>query len=190
MGFKTYFYESKDFAHRDVLGLVYMMEMYDQGLMNESELLNEANINDYLKKFGLKFHKEGPGLIDYIKDFTKGAGKLIVAAVKGNKEEVKRIAQTITKEKVLDFLLKLDTATLHIVTGPIHTIDAVTGWDLSATVEHAAKKSKDILKDIWATLKELQNKVLKAFDDTRKKTLVKQISDLEAMIPKPVTVKA
>ena len=184
--FKSYLVEKQQIDESLAL-MIYAMDFYDQGL-NESDL-NEMDINKFLSKFGLKFHKEGPGLIDYVRDFVKGTGKLFVAAVKGDKAEVMRIAASVTKEQVLDFILKLDQATMHILTGPIHFVDAVTGWDLWANMEKLAKDGKDILVDIWNSLKELKKKIHKAFDPNRETTILKQITDMEAMIPKPVTVK-
>ena len=184
--FKQYLNE-KTIIEQDLMLMVYSMEQYD--LMNEGqERLDEMSINDFLGKFGLKFHKEGPGLIDYVKDFAKGIGKIFTAAVKGDKAEVKRIATSITKEQVMDFLLKLDQATLHIITGPIHFVDAITGWDLWADIEKITKKGKDLLSDIWKALTELKNKVKKAFDPQRLTSLLAQITALEDMIPKPKVV--
>jgi hypothetical protein len=170
--------------------MLYAMDNYN---LNE-ELITEMSVNDFLSKFGLKFHKEGPGLVDYVVDFVKGTGKIFVAALKGDKEEVKRIASGITKERVIDFLLKLDMVTLHILTGPIHAVDAITGWDLWADISKVSKNASNLVHDIWKTIKELKEKIQKAFDNKRKEKLLTQVIKLEQMVPKPkpvkVTVKA
>jgi hypothetical protein len=175
--------QNQKLIESDIMGLVYAMSL-PKVAVNES-LLTENAVNDFLSKFGLKFHKEGPGLIDYIKDFVKGTGKIFVAALKGDKDEVKRIAQGITKEKVIDFLLKLDTATLHIITGPIHTVDAITGWDLWANVKSQAKKAGNIIHDVWKAIKELKDKIHKALDDRRKQSVMSCITKIEDMVPTP-----
>jgi len=54
------------------------------------------------------------------------------------------------------------------------------------SAKSSLKNQKNILSDIWQTIKELKNKIHKAFDDTRKQSILKQISDVETMIPKPV----
>jgi len=166
------------------LALISYAYTISDGILVES-YLNEANVNDYLKKFGLKFHKEGPGLIDYIKDFVKGTGKIFVAALKGDEKEVKRIAQQVTKEKVLDFLLKLDAVTLHVITGPIHIVDALTGWDLWANVERGVEDAQSLVVDIWKAIRDLKDKLQRALDDRRKKSVLSCLNKIEGMVPAP-----
>jgi hypothetical protein len=185
--FKEYLQDQQEqqIIETDIALLVYSMEYTDS--MNE-ELLTEAKVNDYLAKFGLTIHKKGPGLIDYITDFVKGTGKIFIAALKGDKEEVKKISSNITKEHVMDFLLKLDAATLHIITGPVHFIDAVTGWDLWANVEKIAKRAQNTVQDVWKALNTFKDSVIKVFDDHHRKSLLSHIDKIETMIPKPQPV--
>ena len=166
---------------RDLALIVYSMDYYNS--LNEN-LLTEGSINDYLAKLGLTFHKAGPGVIDYIIDFAKGTGRIFMAAMNGDKEEMKKIASTLTKEEVIDFLLKLDAATLHIVTGPIHTIDALTGWDLWANVKAVSKRAKSVLEDIWAAIAHLKSKVTQNFKGSgHDKKIISRINKVERMIP-------
>ena len=67
-----------------------------------------------------------------------------VAIINKDGEAAKNVLKGLKKEDVLDFLLNLDMATLHIVSGPIHTIDAITGWHLWANVKDKAKGAKNI----------------------------------------------
>ena len=68
----------------------------------------------------------------------KHIGKVIWYAMKaavGNEEDKQKLIRIIKETKIsssqlIDFLLKLDMLTLHAITGPIHMIDAVTGWHL------------------------------------------------------------
>jgi len=128
MRFKEYLKETTE-TQVKILTLLYLaendslVESYDIENLSEmqKELLTES-IKSWLEKVGLSIEK-GSGLIDYVTQFSIGVGKIILAAIKGDKDEVKKIAKKVTKEKVLDFLLKLDLITLHIVTEPIHIID-------------------------------------------------------------------
>ena len=185
--FKKYLKEQEttQLLEQNIMLLVYTMELPKVSSGINEALLTEGSINDFLSKFGLKFHKEGPGLIDYIKDFVKGTGKIFVAALKGDKAEVKRIMQSVTKEQIIDFLLKLDTVTLHILTGPIHMVDAITGWDLWADIEKVSKKAGNLVQDIWKVIKELKDKIHKALDDARKKSVLGCLGKIEDMIPTP-----
>ena len=64
-------------------------------------------------------------------------------AVKGDEEskiKMKEIAnKEIKKQDVIDFLLRLDTLSMHLLTGPIHMIDALTGWHISPQIDKVVK---------------------------------------------------
>ena len=131
-------------------------EMINESLdtMNEAEVLE--GVNNWLGKIGMKLHK-GDGIIDYIKQFSTGAGKLIMAAIKGDKEKVKEIADSLEKAKVIDFLLKLDMVTLHLLSAPIHFIHGITGWDLEANLKHMVKGAEsiiDMVKKAFGTIRD------------------------------------
>jgi hypothetical protein len=175
--------DAKQEMQEKVAIFLYLSE--NDNMINESDLTEtklQESLNDWLKKVGLKAHK-GEGLIDYIKDFTKGTGKLIMAAIKGDKDEVKNIADGITKEKFLDFLLKLDTATLHLVTGPIHFIDAITGWHIGADIGHAVKSTKNVLKSFYTALNDVKHAVCEVLNGRRQKKMLKVINQLEYNMP-------
>jgi hypothetical protein len=130
----------------------------------------------------MKLHK-GDGIIDYIKQFSTGAGKLVLAAIKGDKEKVKEISKSLDKAKVVDFLLKLDMATLHIVTGPIHFIDAVTGWDLMANIKHLSKGAKDILKTFYDAIKTVKDSITHMLDGPKQKKMLSVADKLAYNMP-------
>lgn len=168
-----------------VTTLLWLSENED--ILNESlETLNEdelvEGINDWLGKVGMKLHK-GDGIIDYIKQFTGGAGKLILAAIKGDKKKVKEIADSLEKEKVVDFLLKLDMATMHVVTGPIHFIDAITGWDLMVNLKHAAHGASDLLKGFYDAIKKVKDTIVKVLDGEKKEKMLQVATNLEVNMP-------
>lgn len=164
-----------------------LLYMAENDSLNESfEEMSEAQITEgvkeWLGKVGIKLHK-GDGLIDYVTQFSKGAGKLILAAIKGDKEEVKRIAQTLDKAKVIDFLLKLDMATMHLVTGPIHMVDAITGWDLAANLKQAAHGAKNILGDFFKAIEQVTSTIKQVVTGTKQKTLLKSVDVLKHSVP-------
>ncbi len=165
-----------------------LLYMSESNILNESlDNLTEAEITegvkDWLNKFGLKIHK-GDGVIDYIRQFSGGAGKLILAAIKGDKEEVKKIAGSLEKEKVVDFIFKLDMMSMHLITGPIHFIDALTGWDLVANIKHASKNAPSIIKDIIQSIKKIRDGIVKVVSGEHKKNILHNLASIEASIPK------
>ena len=160
-------------------------ESYDMDSLTEADkeaIVNKTN--SWLDKVGMKLHK-GTGIIDYLKVFSKGAGKLIMAAIRKDKDEVKAIANTIEKEKVLDFLLKLDMATMHIVTGPIHFVDAVTGWDLMANIKKAAETADDKLKIFYDAISKVKNSIKTVLGGERQKKMLRVADNLEYNMPNP-----
>jgi len=160
-------------------------ESYDlENLTEAQEELIIEGANDWLEKVGMKLHK-GKGIIDYLASFTKGAGKLIMAAIKKDEEEVKKIASNFKKEDVVDFLLKLDMATMHIVTGPIHFVDAVTGWDLMANIKHAAEGAKDKLKLFYDAIQKVKDSIKAVLDGKRKERMLKVADNLSYNMPDP-----
>jgi len=170
--------------------IMYMVENED--IITESvdfENLTEAQegmiiegVNDWLSKVGMKLHK-GNGIIDYLASFTKGAGKLIMAAIRKDEKTVKGLLNSIKKEEVLDFLLKLDMATMHIVTGPIHFIDAVTGWDLMANLKGAAETAKDKLKAFYAAMQKVKDSIATVLAGKRQQRMMKVADNLEYNMP-------
>ena len=176
--FRTFIQERDENVHDKLVVLMYLAEQKDS--LNETELVE--GMKDWLDKVGLKIHK-GNGIIDYISQFTKGAGKLILASIKGDKAEVKKIAKSLDKADVIDFLLKLDMATMHIVTGPIHFIDAVTGWDLTANLNQAAHTSKGMITAFHKAIETVKSTVKKLVSPDKQKLITNMISGIENVIP-------
>lgn len=134
-----------------------------------------------LGKAGLHRHK-GKGLISYVMSAGKGVGKMMLALIKGDKETVKELAQSVKKADVVDFLLKLDTVTQHLVTGPIHTLDAITGWHIGANLEHAIKGKDGIIAKIKGAIGTIRGNLSGLMDKTREALFNKGMDKLEAEI--------
>lgn len=153
----------------NLIELQYFTDM-DINLLTE-ETLTEFKMPDIMgaiSKAGLHV-KKGRGLIQMIASVGTHFAKILYHAIKasggdeGSNSILKELlGKKIKKEDFIDFLLKLDQVTLHAITGPIHAIEAITGWHLWAAVGHVRdvaknlqQKSTDIinkLKDISADL--------------------------------------
>jgi len=183
MSFKSYINESRTLTEMES-NIIVMAYLLEENLdnMNETDYVMLAEgINDKLGKVGLKLHK-GKGIIDYIKDFTMGVGRLFLALMKGDKNKAKEILKTVSKEDVLDFLYKLDLGTLHLITGPLHTIDAWTGWDLGVKVKQKMEKAKDIYQEIKHALQTVKQKIKTAFDKKVAPKLISKIGEIEKVV--------
>ncbi len=139
-------------------------------------------ISKGLGKLGGHAHK-GTGLIGYVMKAGKSVGKLMLATLKGDWETAKEIANTeVDKGELLDFLLKLDTATMHLVTGPIHTLDAITGWHIGAKIEHAIQGKDAVIAKIKGAISTIRQSIGDVVDKARQSLFNKGMDKLEAEI--------
>ena len=164
-----------------VLLLQYISENNER--LNEESVLTgfSTKINQILPKLGLKLHK-GDGIVSYIAKFATVGGKMLIAAIKGNKEEVKRLSTTIERGEFIDFLFKLDMVSLHLVTNPIHMIDAITGWDLMANLKSVAQKASNTIKDIINGINQLKTKIVQVLDTNVAKPIISFFDELETTV--------
>ncbi len=152
----------------------YMNALLEMGeLSMHTTPLNEAfslpSISGLLDKVGIAAHSTGPGLLQMLAKAGKNIGMLFYYTLKymaGDKamgDKIKELTTSLTKEEVLDFLLKLDAVTLHLLTGPIHMIDALTGWHIWANIHHATKnvtsKAKEALQNLLDVAKHATDQV-------------------------------
>ena len=136
--------------------------------------------------------KKGKGLIQYFAAFTKGAGAMILAMLKGDTDKVKAISKTVKKQDIIHFLLQLDQATLHLVTGPIHMIDAITGWHIGADLGALTKKSAELALSAIDAITQAFNKILTSLktapvNDTVTHKLEKKVSGVHKQVIKTLT---
>ncbi len=140
----------------------------------ETETLDEAlNFGKLLGKLGLKAHK-GVGLLQILKSAGKNIGELLwytIAAHRGDeaaKIKVKEIAsKKIKKEDIINFLMLLDQATLHILMGPLHTLAALTGIHVSADL-HKIGSASELIKKAVAELEDASKSLVGKVKDKLK----------------------
>jgi hypothetical protein len=180
-----------------LMALAYMgtLENINESALTEVSILTGiadmfGKVETGIDKIGMKLHK-GKGVLSYIADFNDAASFLIFAAIKGDKDEVLRIAKTFDKAKFIDFLLKLDMLSMHIVTGPIHMIDAITGWDLMANLKAQAVKAENIIDSIEKAIVDLKSKISKLMDTSIADKVNSFFDSISAMLfAEPEAVKA
>lgn len=136
-----------------------------------------------LKKAGIHI-KKGKGLIHYFKDIGKGLYQFFIAAIKGDIDKIKELKDSVKKEDVLDFLLKLDTATLHLITGPIHSVDAITGWHIWSNVQKTKEETLSTMNVIKKALETIKNKIVDFKDKSLEIKITKNISKIEKHLTK------
>lgn len=177
MKFQTYLKESQD-AQMHLQALLFLMES-ELDSLNESteEELIEA-FDRQLKKVGLKLHKS-KGILDYIKSFATGIGKVLLFIIKGDQEKAKDLLKSMKKEDFLDFIYKLDLGTLHLITGPLHMIDAWTGWDLGVNLQNHMKKAEGLTTVLKQAIQKLKHSVEQMFTGNKQKRLLTHVHKIE-----------
>jgi hypothetical protein len=176
-----------------VLEYAFLIDVIDdESILTESSILDLLKgkldgLTDKFKEWGFEFHNTKPGLIQVL---AKG-GKTLVksfllglaatqAKASGDKEKFKNcqiqakdlkgdIQKAFSQQNVIDVLLQLDTATAHLITGPLHMVSALTGvhivlpWeskDAHAAHGNAGGHHEPGITDIIKSLKSKIEKVL------------------------------
>lgn len=136
-----------------------------------------------LKSSGIKVEKT-TGLIDYLKLWGVTMARFVIAAVKGDTETVKAIAnKEITKQDFLDFILKLDMAALHTLSVPLHFIHGVTGWDILTGVKRMVKKPPTTTVDTFMdAIQYIKSKAAANFDGKLAKKIISRAENLEKVL--------
>lgn len=136
--------------------------------LDTSDFEVEAGLAEKIfRKLGLHVEKKD-GLVQILSRGARDIARMLWHASKyattkdpESKKIVKEIAsKKVTKEQFLDFLLKLDTLSLHAVTGPIHMIDALVGWHIWPAVKKNMQKVKDAKIRIQKALEELEDRAV------------------------------
>ena len=154
-----------------VMGLT-LLEQMDPDNINEG-------VNDILAKFGFELEKKSPGVIEYLARFTKGVGKFIWYAIKRDKKGIKAMMKEFDKEELIDFLYKLDLVTMHLITGPLHFIDGLTGWSLEVIIKNTKEKSTKIIDKLKSSIINLKMLITKYFDPKIQPLVIQKVIDVE-----------
>ena len=154
--------------NEDINNLLELAVFMDDGQLDEGILKKTKNV---LPKLGIDIEKKGQGIIGKLKDpKTKEFFKLLFKAFKGDEEaktKVKEMSKEIvSKGDIVNILLKLDSITLHMISGPVHILEYLTGWKISGvkkemkSVVQRIDKAMASLKDLYELLKGKQKKVI------------------------------
>jgi len=162
--FKQYITEEE----QDVVSLIeYMVFMNEFNTMDEGigdALANmKGKVSGVLKKAGIHV-TQSDGLIQQLLKASKGVNQLMYYSFLAyynndnkSKVKVKEIMKSLKKENILDFLLRLDAMTMHLITGPIHMIDALTGTHIWADIKGKVEPTQIRAKKAVETLEDLKN---------------------------------
>lgn len=154
---------------------------------NDSNVLSEGIAKNALGKLGIKREK---GLFSYLRSAGKGVAQLVTAAVKGDKEAAKDVIKSVKREDMLDFFLKLDLGFGHVLSAPIHAIDAWTGWEIWKALEARAKGVKVVGQKLVDAITTVKNDMVKIIMDKKRVLRYKNfLNILQKDIQSSISVK-
>lgn len=152
----------------------------DSGILYEG-----AKSDKLLKTFGLSVHKSDKGILKILAKSSKTMKDVFVLAIKAARgdEEAKvklksLLGTKITRSDIVDFILRLDQMTLHLITGPIHVIDSLTGWHIWTDYEENSKGLKSAVKKAIAELERIASN----FSSKIKAELLKYIKGIKELV--------
>lgn len=170
--FENYLTEEEQ-THQDLaslLEIVVFMEEYKQLKEGKIQDLGKV-IKNVLPSLGLKVTKHDSllGLLaksfNHLSDIFYHSFLAYYDNDENHKAKAKELLKKVKKSDILDFLIRLDHITLHAISGPIHMIDAITGWHISADVDKLGKQVSHKVKQAIDSLDDLAQSVA---TDTKK----------------------
>jgi len=146
----------------------------------------------------LKKHSHG-GLLSQLKSAATNGWKFLKAVVqfynkKITEEEFKAAWEALkpNHKEIMDFLINLDMITLHMVTGPLHMIGAITGIHIDHIVGERLKKAgiktdseAGLITNLYAITKQLKDKVVSVLSGENAEKASAAIINLAAALPGP-----
>jgi hypothetical protein len=161
---------------KSILNLALFMDEDD--ITNESKMFKKSK--SILPKIGISVTKEGEGIFGKLKSKEmKEFFKQLFKAFRGDedaKNKVKKMSKgKVNKGDIINLLLKLDAVTLHMISGPIHVLEYLTGWKISGV-----KKVKDIGKRIKTAIESLTN-LANNLSGKHKKQVTNYISNIKRL---------
>ena len=164
--------------------IVFMEEGEDLILSEARGESVKAGLGKIAGKLGVSAHGR-KNLLKLIASVGKNTGLALVYAVRshmkhpGAKEKLEGILKTANiKSELTDLILRLDALTLHLLTGPIHIIDAITGWHLGADIQDKTKTPNTHIKTALDTIV----KAATAVKDKPRKTLNRSIEKIKKIL--------
>jgi len=145
--FKDYINEDADDNIEHVMTLLEYMIILESGenLLNEGRMDSvKSTLSGIAKRLGISGHGN-KNLLSVMSSVGKNARSALVYAMQAfaGDEKAKEKLKSLRGSKEVraelgDLILRLDALTMHFLTGPIHMMDAITGFDLAEKIREAA----------------------------------------------------
>lgn len=148
-----------------IIEFVAFIEDYDYITEGKISDLGAKVKNEILPKLGLTLHKKD-NIFTILGKSSKWVSQMIYHAFLAyynnsdfHKEKVKELKSKVKKADIMDILVRLDHATLHIISEPIHIIDVLTGWELQGDLSKLGAQIDTKVKQAIQSLDSLATSV-------------------------------
>ena len=155
----------------DIIAVLEYMLILDAG--NEIVLSEQKaeNLKSLIGSISKKLGFAGSGrknLISLLSSISQNAALSVANAIQaqagreGAREKLESVLKTSNiKSELIDLVIRADVLTLHMISGPIHIIDAITGFEIADKIREKAEigseKIKDAVEFIQRSSKKLPN---------------------------------
>ncbi|MCK5538500.1 MAG: hypothetical protein KAI79_16860, partial [Bacteroidales bacterium] len=85
-------------------------------------------------------------------------------------------------EELVDFLYKLDLVTLHLITGPLHFIDGLTGWELIPKFKELKSEAQSAINKIKKAIDNLKTNITNYFNPKLQPIVLNKVVDIEKLL--------
>ena len=143
-------------SSEDAITILEFMMIVDSGDMLLSEERGESVKALFAKvsnKLGFAANNK-KNLIGLLRSIGKTGALSILYAIQaqaGSEDAKEKLAQVLkssnAKSEILDFVIRADVLTLHLISTPIHMIDAIAGFDIADKIREKAVGGGERLKD-------------------------------------------
>jgi len=162
----------------NLLQLALALGQYDviqEDLMTENLWQKTKDvITDFASQFDMR-----DSLGKYILKIGNNSGKMLLAAIKGDKERMQELKGRFNREDFFELLYRLDNATLGLLTGPIGLIEEITGIDIKGWLKKQVKSTKKHIQNIISTFDKLKKDVAMVFRPSKHPDVFNAIDDLK-----------
>ncbi|MCK5016105.1 MAG: hypothetical protein KAS32_03455 [Candidatus Peribacteraceae bacterium] len=112
------------------------------------------------------------GLFPYLKGLGVGGSQMIFHAVNAyynkderSKQKVKELMGSIDKDDLIDGINYMDAILVHLLAGPLHVIETITGWVIIDKVNQKLEPKKRKVRQIIRSIKDLKKASIGAVKD-------------------------
>jgi hypothetical protein len=157
----------------------------DDIILSENKIKDiKGTLSTLAKKMGIS-NASKKTLLGLLSTVGKKSALSLVYAIQasagneGAREKLKGIIKDREiYSELTDLVVRLDVLTLHLISGPIHVIDAIAGWDIAEKIRERALGVTNKLNSAIDTISSSAQKHLNADRSKRVQKKINQIKNL------------